>query len=280
MAGRSQTRKKGHIKIPGVGLCHPKLKSRKSKTCLTNDQLSKIKESVNASDEAGRASLEARLGCRPGDEVCLLRKSGLSETEKKNIEKSAFRPKMPSDWNGDLSTWLSDDDIRIVMKQYEEAYPEFKFLEVVPIDFSAQDPYSKTEKKCIVETFCKVNFKELKAEGKTKIGAVFNLDPSYKGGSHWVALFINITKKEVNYFDSYGIKPPEQIARFMRNLTLQDKKLKLQFNSRRFQFKDSECGMYSMIFILSMLIGINFKYFCRHPISDAEAQKFRGFLYR
>jgi len=280
MAIGRQTRKKGHIKIPGVGLCHPKMKSRKSKSCFTNEQLSKIKNSVNATNQTGKHNLEVRLGCRPGDEVCLLRKSGLSEAEKKNIEKSAFRPKMPSDWNKDLNTWLSDDDIRMVMRQYEEAYPEFKFLEVVPIDFSAQDPYNKTEKKCIVETFCKVDFKELRAQGKTKIGAVFNLDPSYKGGSHWVGLFINIRKKEVNYFDSYGIAPPEQIARFMRNLTLQDKKLKLQFNSRRFQYKDSECGMYSMIFIISMLIGIDFKYFCRHPISDLEAQKFREFLYR
>lgn len=285
MAGR-QTKRSARVflkktKIPGTEVCHPKHKSRKTKSCLSQESMSRIHRSSGHTSKSGsRTELEVRLNCSTGDDVCLVEKSGLSPDDKKTIEKQSFRPKMPVEWTSDMSTWLSDEDIRQVMTQYEEAYPEFKFLEVAPIDFSAQDPYVKDKKKCIAESFCKVDFTALKAEGKKYLGAIFNLDPSYKGGSHWVAIFINIPKKEVNYFDSYGMSPPKQIAHFMKSLTLQEKSLKLQNSGRRFQYKGSECGMYSMIFILSMLNGENFRHFCRNPISDNEAQGFRNFLFR
>jgi hypothetical protein len=44
-----------------------------------------------------------------------------------------------------------------------------------------------------------VDLKAERAAGKTVLGAVFNLDPHYKGGSHWVALAINLQKNMVYY---------------------------------------------------------------------------------
>ena len=286
--GRNVVNKKAgnRPKLPGVAICHPNHKSRKTKQCLSEEQLRKINDSVNDVTSDGRSSggklsqLENTLGCEKGDEVCLVRKSGLTQEEKKKLEESAFRPKMPHEWKSNMSTWLSDEDIRLVMKQYEEAYPEFKFLEVSPIDFSAPDPYKKDGHTCVVDSFCHLSLDELRKSGKTKIGAIFNLDPHYKGGSHWVGLFIDLDLHEINYFDSYGIAPPQQIARFMRSLTLQDKTLKLQSNGRRFQYKDSECGVYSMVFVLSMLTGQKFRTFVKHPISDDTVQEFRKFLFR
>jgi hypothetical protein len=35
---------------------------------------------------------------------------------------------MPDEWKSDPDAWLSSDDILHVMKQYEKAYPDFKFL--------------------------------------------------------------------------------------------------------------------------------------------------------
>jgi hypothetical protein len=268
------------VLLPGSSVCHPRYKSRSVRSCLTQKHIRTIANSVNSPVKGGRKLLEERLGCRKDDELCLLKKSGLSNNDKKEIEEFAFRPKMPQEWKENMSTWLSDDDIRKVMEQYEVAYPEFKFLEVVPIDFSAPDPYKADGKTCIVNSFCHVDFKELKSQGKTKIAAVFNLDPHYKSGSHWVALFIDIPKHQVNYFDSYGLPPPFQIAKFMRSLTLQDKSLKLNSNARRFQYKGSECGMYSIVFILKMLTGVPFKKFIKNPISDDEVQAMRMFLCR
>uniref|UniRef100_A0A158P5G0 Ubiquitin-like protease family profile domain-containing protein n=1 Tax=Tetranychus urticae TaxID=32264 RepID=A0A158P5G0_TETUR len=41
-------------------------------------------------------------------------------------------------------------------------------------------------------------------------GIVINLDPSWKSGSHWTAVFIPIYGSGI-YFDSYGQQPPEMI---------------------------------------------------------------------
>ena len=285
MAGVKKTRRKRKtskkILLPGVAVCHPRFKSRKTSQCLTQKQIQKIASSVVVGGlRSSRRELEGALGCRPGDEQCLVRKSWLNAKEKEQIENSSFRPKMPSEWKTNMSTWLSDEDIRKVMKQYEEAYPEFKFLEVAPIDFSAPDPYKKDNKTCVVDSYCNIDLAKLRDEGKRKIGAIFNLDPHYKGGSHWVGLFIDLDAEEVSYFDSYGLPPPGQIARLMRSLTLQDGSLRLQSNGRRFQYKGSECGVYSMVFILSMLTGEKFKTFVKHPISDDKVQSMRRFLYR
>jgi hypothetical protein len=81
------------------------------------------------------------------------------------------------------------------------------------------------------------------------------------------------------YFDSYGMKPPEQVARYMRYLTLQEPSLVLQSNGRRFQYSDTECGVYSMYFIICMIYRQDFKYFCKHPISDKWMYKFRKILF-
>jgi Ulp1 family protease len=105
------------------------------------------------------------------------------------------------------------------------------------------------------------------------------LDPHYKGGSHWVGLVINLKKNQVYYFDSYGVSPPKQISRFMRYLTLQEPKLRLESNGRRFQFSNTECGMYSLYFIIRMIEGDSFKDFCKHPISDNWMIKFRKILF-
>jgi Ulp1 family protease len=105
------------------------------------------------------------------------------------------------------------------------------------------------------------------------------LDPHYKDGSHWVALAIDLKRTCVYYFDSYGMAPPDQVARFMKYLTLQEPKLRLESNGRRFQYSHTECGMYSMYFIIRMIAGASFKKFCKHPISDKWMLEFRKVLF-
>ena len=43
---------------------------------------------------------------------------------------------------------------------------------------------------------------------------VFNLDPSYKPGVHWVAVYID-RRGHIEYFDSFGRPPPRQIKDFL-----------------------------------------------------------------
>jgi hypothetical protein len=185
------------------------------------------------------------------------------------------------------------------MKQYEIAYKHFRFMGVVPIDFSAPSPYqtipsvgsratsaatattaaTTTEKKCMNQQFCTVNLKEERAAGHTLLGAIFNLDPHYLSGSHWVGLAIDLKQNYVYYFDSYGLPPPQQIAHYMRYLTIQEPKLELQSNGRRFQYSNTECGIYSIYFLIRMIQGESFKKFCKTSISDKWMLKFRKVLF-
>ena len=60
-----------------------------------------------------------------------------------------------------------------------------------PIDYDTH----LVSDECVWEELCKFNLKNTINNGKRKIGIIFNLDPHFKGGSHWVAMFINTNDK-------------------------------------------------------------------------------------
>jgi hypothetical protein len=281
---------------PGPKVCSPLASTRRNglesgggSSCLPSKVISQIASSTVQTTHGGShdspnstvKTIAKTLGCKQSDDRCIVERSPLSHKQKKLLLHKYFRPKMPAEWKAKPNMWLSSEDIANVMEQYEEAYPDFRFLGVVPIDFSAPDPYiqGSATKQCLNRQFCEVDLAEERAKGRRILGAVFNLDPHYKSGSHWIALAIDLQKNMVYYFDSYGIAPPKQIARFMRYLTLQEPRLKLQSNGRRFQYSDTECGMYSLYFIIRMIAGESFKHFCRHPIRDKWMLEFRNVLF-
>ena len=271
------TRKKHRSTLTSI--CHPNVKT---KGCIPNSKLEELAKSIGAPSIQGKTLrnwLTRRTRCKT--ERCWLEKAPIDQGKKKELL-NYFRPTMPDSWNQDPDEWLDSNNIADVIKQYEESYPEFKFFGTNPIDFSAPDPYTEgsAEKgKCLEDAICKLNLKALEAQGKTKLGFVYNLDPSNKGGSHWIASFTDIPGHSTYYFDSYGMKPPPQIARFMRSLTLQDPKMKLRYNSRRFQYGNSECGMYSIYFLICMLEGDEFRKFCRRAPRDNVMLALRKILF-
>lgn len=278
---RKKQKKNPLITIPGPVRCSPLAKTKRTgKKCITNDIYTKVITSLpKRGGYTRKQSVFKKNGCKKNDTRCLVEKSTLPYKVKKSILKSYFRPPMPEEWKKDPDAWLSSDDIAAVMKQYEQAYPDFRFVGVVPIDFSAPDPYIHSVKKCMNNQFCEINLKEERAKGRRILGAVFNLDPHYKEGSHWIALAIDLKRNEVCYFDSYGMEPPPQVARFMRYLTLQEPNLKLQRNARRMQYKESECGMFCLYFIIKMIEGIHFKKLCKHRIPDNHMLHIRNILF-
>ena len=282
MVGDHHTRKKRRSTLSSV--CHPRINGN---SCIPLTTLQDIASSFGAPSEIVssdsshiRKWITKKTRCKT--ERCWLEKSPMNSDKKKIIQDYYFRPAMPKSWSKDPDEWLDSNNIKDVIKQYEDIYPEFKFFGTNPIDFAAPDPYTEgaaKEGKCIEDAICKMKLNRLSDEGKTKLGFIYNLDPSNKGGSHWIASFTDIPAHRTYYFDSYGMKPPAQIARFMRSLTLQDPKMKLEYNSRRFQFGDSECGMYSIYFLISMLEGDSFKQFCRRAPNDSVMLKLRTILF-
>lgn len=275
--GKQQRRTRRQPPSPGPAICSPFASARRNgqgRSCLPSPVRQRITSTLRVKHGGAKET-----SCQANDERCLVEQSQLPYREKKELLQTYFRPAQPAGWKEDPDMWLNSDDIQTVMKQYEKAYPNFRFLGVVPIDFSAPDPYKQGPKQCMYNQFCEVNLEEERQKGRTILGAVFNLDPHNKSGSHWIALAIDLVKHRVYYFDSYGIAPPPQIARFMRYLTLQDPKLRLESNGRRFQFSQTECGMYSLYFIIRMIAGESFHKFCRNPIDDKWMLEFRKVLF-
>ena len=281
-AKRRKNPKKEHVilkktpLLPGLlSKCHPRFDKTRTngRSCLPAKYHNIVMKGL------------AKEKCSVGQERCAVKNTTvLTEEEKKNLLKTYFRPEMPKEWLEKPNAWLSNLDIEAVMSQYEEAVPSFKFLGVVPINFSSPDPYIGERvvggaPKCLADQFCHVDLKAEAARGITTIGAVFNLDPHDKGGSHWVACCIMLKKNAIYYFDSYGLPPPRQVGQFMRSFILQDKSLVLKYNGRRFQYGGSECGMYSMYFLLCMIYEVPFQKFVRHTVADKYMLDLRKILF-
>lgn len=274
----------GHL-YPGPSQCHPRIGDKTpSWGCLPRPVLERV---VNQHEGGGKTSgkellsrVAKHLGVSGQNQRSLLQALPLSDTEKEDLAKTWLRPAQPESWKGDPDMWLDSNNIRDVMKQYEEANPEFKFLGPYPIDFASPDPYAKEAKdKCYIGEMCALNLKQELANGKKYIGIVYNLDPHYKGGSHWVANYIDIPRKQCNYFDSYGMKPPKQINKFMQWLTLQEPRMQLGMNGRQFQRQDTECGIYCLYFLDRMLAGEPYLKFVRSSPSDKFMLDLRDWFY-
>jgi hypothetical protein len=256
--------------------------SRPAEGCIPESILKEVagKLSISHKGQGLRAVLEKHFGVGPEEEYTFLMKLPLSHSEKNKIAAEYLRPRAPVAWKKDPDMWLDSNNIMEVMNQYEEAFPKFEFMGPFPIDFASKNPYQKGgEPRCLMNEVCEFRVQKAMESGTESVGIVYNLDPHYKAGSHWIATFIDIKHHRCLYFDSYGIKPPPQIARFMQWLTTQDPKMTLTYNSKRIQFKNTECGMYSMYFIIRMLMGDEFVKFARVSPKDNGMMAVRKCLY-
>jgi hypothetical protein len=254
--------------------CSPYVSDKKisSHTCYTVELLDIIRKEYNKSHKPSEyipwsnpasiwKTLNARLvNCAKED--CWLKVIKDAEL-RNNIENIVFAPKQPPEWKKDKNAWLTDLDIRNVMTQYEKTYPEFKFIGPSPIDFDAKIKEA-SETVCVWEELCKIDVGKLYSMGIRKIGMVFNLDTHDMPGSHWVSVFADLKPEDgynpfVFYFDSVGNNVPREINQLMNTIITQGKKngikIKKVVNHHGHQKSNTECGMYSLFFNITMLTG-------------------------
>lgn len=215
-----------------MSYCSPKSNSNKD-TCFNDTLLEQIvkeynrqypenniDESLSNSEkiELIRKSLKNETGC--DDEWCLSNSTSLSKYRKQIND--SFRPPVPKNWNVQKRTWLNTLDIFAILSQYEEAYPEFNFISVSPIDFDTLISRKYGYKKdCVDEELCSLDLNDEAKTKITKLGAVFNLDKHDQGGSHWVCFFTNLILGEAYYYDSVANKIPIEVVNFMERLSMQ-----------------------------------------------------------
>jgi len=193
------------------------------------------------------------------------------------------KPKAPESWIVNPNEWLSSIDIENVEKQYMKLFNKYKFLGCIPIDF---DLKSKSG-KCLVNVLCSLKIKDLISEGFYQYGIVFNTDKHNGPGQHWFALYCDVRPEleygRITYFDSYASKPESEIKILMSrwkseidSLNLFKKPMELSRNTTKHQFKDSECGMYSLYFHYCCLLEIPMD----ERIPDEVINKFRQLLFK
>jgi hypothetical protein len=271
--------------------CSPENKN-KEYTCYSDSDLNKLKDMWNARhpDQPIKTNnskeiwkqLKEYYASICNKESCWVRQM----TKNTKMEKElldAFAPESPKEWKKNPNEWLSSIDILKVMNQYEKKYKCFDFLGPSPIDYDTH----KLHDECVWDELCHFNLETQLKKGYTKFGIIFNLDPHYKGGSHWVSLFINVKKHTIFYFDSAGETIPKQIKKFANTVTEQGHALANPINFKfdenhpvEHQYGNTECGIYSIFFIIHMLEDkITGHYLKSHVLKDKYMEQFRKVFY-
>jgi hypothetical protein len=230
-------------------------------------------------------------------QTCWLNTNIVKNTKNEDILKYTFRPTGPTG----RSAWLSTIDINNVIDQYHEIDEQFLYLGTLPYNFLELKELELD----------KVDFKEFYTDKKYKLGMVINLDEAHQSGSHWVALYTNLYKDQIYFFDSVGKKPRYKIKLFINKIVNflyeknNDKKInigniiskinnnkankeeelinlknKLQnidirYNTKKHQFNDSECGVYSINFIIRSVQGESFDAITNNITKDNKMNKCR-----
>jgi hypothetical protein len=202
------------------------------------------------------------------------------ENELPTIHEKHFLPFSPRSWKYRPTEWLSNLDIRQVMAQYMHKHPDFSFIGPVPIDFS--DTYDNDT--CIVHQLCSFDIKPLLSDNIKKLGIIYNLDFHDGPGTHWVCSFSDLENGNTYYYDSYGYYPEKQIHDFLEKITSQLKCVNAKncwkYNKRRHQFANSECGVYCLSFIISMLNGVPFENYTKRKLKDKQINQLRKQFWR
>jgi len=207
------------------------------------------------------------------DEHCWKKQEFVKKMKDTEIELYTFKPTYPKSWISNKYTWLNTYDIYYVMKQYEKTYDDFMFLGPIPSD-------------CPTKIHCELtnlDLIKLKNHGINKVGIIYNLDTSSQSGSHWVAVYIDNKNNEINYYDSYGSMTIPLINQFIKKLVekyyTHNIKPTVIYNDKRHQYAGSECGMYSMNFILERMHGTTMYDITKMTIPDEKMNYLRKLLY-
>jgi len=271
----------GFIKLK----CSPKIQENDF-TCYSNESLMKLKSLWNArhpdviiSSNEPREIWEALKGHMKSvcnKESCWLKQNFAAPGIDKEMLNYTFAPKSPDDWKKNPNEWLNSIDIENVMKQYEKEFPFFDFIGAAPIDFDAPKMYGE----CVWEELCHFDLNISIRNGKKKIGFVFNTDPHYLSGSHWISMFVDLSRNFIFFFDSTGNAPPKEVKRLIKTITQQAKSVGIDLryiqNNKHHQKKPTECGMYALFMIINLLRdNMKPEDFILDIFPDEEMEQFR-----
>lgn len=211
----------------------------------------------------------------------------------KKIDKKELRPEKPESWYKNPRTWLSNYDIQNVMNQYQNTKKyKYAFLGVFPIDFSVK----LNDGRCAYNSLCNIDIKNYLT--KNFIGLITNLDKHDEPGSHWTSTFFCINPKLPSYgayyYDSTSRPIPPLLLQFINDIKRQCDALypkntfNIIYNKKQHQFKNSECGVFSLLFQIRWINkhivkhnNTSFQEIISNPsIKDEQMTMIRDYIFR
>jgi len=282
-------------------------------SCFTFESLQEISINYNKKnkdqidihlDKSGLVKvLQKKLQNVCTEQTCWLRLD-IVKALSDSVTENTFRPEGPIKKN----EWLNTTNINEVLLQYQNTHKDFYFLGAVPLDFD----------NIPILGIKDLDLDDLITQGKTKIGLVINHDEHWKNGSHWVGLFIDLKKNNIYYFDSIGNPPLLLIKKFITRIVKflyfkkfnkklpinniinclkkysKDSKDKdnrkyyknlidsfdIKFNHIQHQFGNSECGIYSINFIIDLIEGRTFDDIINNIQTDNNINLTRKIFFR
>jgi len=268
-------------------------------SCFTLDALHDIARKYNEKNKQNKidykslskkklvAELNTKLSNVCSEQTCWLNIDFIKELDDSEINNNTFRPVGPNK----RYEWLNTLHINEVIKQYHELYPDFIFLGAVPSDFEEVPMLGLHN----------IDFKKFEDNNKKIVTLVINLDEHYQSGSHWVGLYMDLSKYQIYYIDSVGKKPIFKIKKFitkafkymyqkkfnkqfkMRSVkksTDELNEIDIRYNNLQHQYKNTECGVYSIYFILELLKGKSFDDIVSDRVPDNIVNQFRSHFFR
>ena len=259
-----KTRNKRHSHNKTLKMnCHPNNKDKShTDTCYTKDALLQIRDAYNQSHSSkikGSRPMTVYNKLREKLSHCEKEDCWMDQIQDKNVkyelDRLLFAPDSPADWKKNPTSWLSNYDIRDVLRQYEMAHSNFKLLGPSSIDYDTV----LSDGKCVWDDLCRLSMHDLHSRNKRKLGIVFNLDKHDKPGSHWISLFVDSDEGKIIYYDSAVNPCPKEVDRLIGEICKQGTALEQPIiydvvkNKYSHQRTNTECGMYSLFFIITML---------------------------
>lgn len=194
-----------------------------------------------------------------------------------------FKAIGPTDSTALLDNFNIDETLRKWSLHSEKLFKGNKFYHI---------PFQMIDFKRMGTELATLDIPALMKQGYKSFGVILNTDVSTGGGKHWFALYGDLdhagTEKDpivLEYFNSSGNSPMREVSEWLDDTEVELRKLgieavKHRSATRRLQQSQTECGVWSLMYLLSRLKGRSPDWFYKTKANDKDMIDVRKYLFR